>query len=195
VSTAARVGLFGGAFDPPHRAHEALAAAAIDQLRLDRLHICPTGHAWHKARDLLAAEHRVAMTRLAFEDLPRVHVDDREVRRAGPTYTIDTLRELAREYPGAQLFLLMGQDQADSFTAWREWEAIASLAELVVARRGTAGETRTHGLRFTTLDLPIHAESSTDVRKRLTTGQGIAELVHPRVASYIAQHHLYTRPE
>ena len=114
-----RIGLFGGAFDPPHDAHLALARAAIDQLALDRLHVLPTGDAWHKSRPLSPGADRLAMCRLAFADLPRVRVDDRELRRDGATYTIDTLAELHAEEPAAQLFLVIGADQAAAFHRWR----------------------------------------------------------------------------
>ena len=104
-----RVGVFGGAFDPPHIAHVALARAAVEQLQLDELRIFPTGQAWHKAQTLSAPEHRLAMARIAFADVPRAVIDDRELRRPGPTYTIDTLRELMAERPQAQLFLASGR--------------------------------------------------------------------------------------
>jgi len=103
--------MFGGAFDPPHLAHRALAEAALDQLGLDALHMMPTGQAWHKARSLTSAEHRIAMCQLAFDDLPRTRIDTRETTRQGPSYTADTLAELAREYPGATLYLVLGADQ------------------------------------------------------------------------------------
>ncbi len=89
-----RVGMFGGSFDPPHWAHRALAETALGQLALDRLHILPTGQAWHKARALSPAEHRVAMCKLAFGGLLNVNFDEREIHRDGPSYTADTLREL-----------------------------------------------------------------------------------------------------
>lgn len=130
-----RVGLFGGAFDPPHLAHVALAQAAISHLRLDELRILPTGEAWHKARPLSAGSHRLAMARLAFEGLAQVVLDDRELRRAGPSYTVETLRELRAERPDAVLFLVVGADQAQGFDRWREPEAIARLATICVAGR------------------------------------------------------------
>ncbi|RZI77063.1 MAG: nicotinate-nicotinamide nucleotide adenylyltransferase, partial [Rubrivivax sp.] len=86
--------MFGGAFDPPHRAHRALAETALDQLDLDVLHILPTGQAWHKSRTLTPARDRVAMCQLAFGDLPRLVLDEREIHREGPSYTADTLSEL-----------------------------------------------------------------------------------------------------
>ena len=88
-----RIGVFGGAFDPPHQAHVALARAAIEQFELDSLHVIPTGQAWHKARALSTAEHRLAMTKLAFQDEAKVVIDERELQRTGPTFTIDTDRK------------------------------------------------------------------------------------------------------
>ncbi|HEY0825178.1 MAG TPA: nicotinate (nicotinamide) nucleotide adenylyltransferase [Ramlibacter sp.] len=190
-----RVGMFGGAFDPPHRAHVALARAAIGQLGLDRLYVFPTGDAWHKARTLSPAAHRLAMARLAFSALPQVRVDDRELRRTGPTYSVDTLRELHAGHPGAQLHLLMGEDQAASFTTWRDWQEIARLAVLCVAGRGSgegvAALRALPGVRVEAIAMPQMPESATEIRARLTAGQDITELVEPAVASYIESHHLY----
>lgn len=191
----ARVGMFGGAFDPPHRAHVALARVAIDQLPLDLLYVFPTGNAWHKARTLTPAAHRLAMTQLAFAGLPQVRVDDRELKREGATYSVDTLRELQAQHPGARLHLLMGEDQAASFTSWRDWQEIARLAVLCVAGRGTgegvAALRALPGVRLETLQLPQMPESATEIRARLTAGQDITELVEPAVASYIESQDLY----
>ena len=190
-----RVGMFGGAFDPPHRAHVALARAAIRQLALDRLYVFPTGNAWHKARTLSPADHRLAMTKLAFAALPQVQVDDRELRRAGATYSVDTLRELQAEHPGARLHLLMGEDQAASFATWRDWQEVARLAVLCVAGRGSgegvAALRALPGVRLEAIAMPQMPESATEIRARLTAGQDIAELVQPAVASYIESHDLY----
>jgi nicotinate-nucleotide adenylyltransferase len=191
----ARVGMFGGAFDPPHRAHVALARAALQQLALQRLYVFPTGDAWHKPRTLSPAQDRLAMTRLAFADLEGVEVDDRELRRAGATYSIDTLHELQAEHPGAQLFLLIGEDQAAGFTRWHAWQEIVRLAVLCVAARGT-GEGLAQlqalpGARVQVLQWPQMPESATDIRARLTQGQDMAEVVGPAIASYIESHHLY----
>jgi nicotinate-nucleotide adenylyltransferase len=192
-----RLGVFGGAFDPPHVAHVALARAALEQLHLDELRIFPTGQAWHKHQTLTAPEHRLALARIAFGDLPRTVIDDRELRRPGPTYTIDTLRELKGERPEAQLFLVMGEDQAVSLTRWREWDAVLQLAVICVAARaldpasgevapGVPAEAELRLLR-----LPSMPESATEVRGRAALGEGIAHLVPPGVASYIDHHHLY----
>jgi nicotinate-nucleotide adenylyltransferase len=198
VSAARRLGLFGGAFDPPHVAHVALAQAAVSQLALDELRVCPTGRAWHKSRPLSDAHHRLAMAQLAFSEVPRVVVDDRELRREGPTYTIDTLRELHHEHPQDTLVLVIGADQADTFDQWRESDEIARLAIISVAVRpradepaGTVDASRLPGGQWVPISLPPLSVSATDIRARRASGLGIDHLVPASVARYIDQHHLY----
>jgi nicotinate-nucleotide adenylyltransferase len=190
-----RVGMFGGAFDPPHRAHGALARVAVQQLGLDRLYVFPTGNAWHKDRTLTPAHDRLAMARLAFASVGAAQVDDRELRRTGPTYSVDTLLELQAEHPQAQLHLLIGEDQAAGFSRWHAWEDVARLAVLCVAGRGSgaglAALRALPGVRVCELQLPQMPESATEIRSLLTRGQDIADLVEPAVASYIETHHLY----
>ena len=163
------------------------------------LRIFPTGQAWHKAQTLSAPEHRLAMARIAFADVPRTVIDERELRRPGPTYTIDTLRELKIEQPDVQLFLVMGEDQSASLTRWRDWEDILKLAVICVAARPTAmGEDGGQPLqtlppqaRSRQLQLPSMPGSATQVRAQVATGRDIAHLVAPGVARYIEQHNLY----
>lgn len=193
-----RIGVFGGAFDPPHRAHRALVQAALAQLQLDALHIIPTGQAWHKPRSLSAAEHRLAMVRLAFGDLPGVVVDAREIQRSGPSYTVDTLAELHAEHPQAQLFLLMGADQAQALTTWHRWQVLPQLATICVAARGDSigangqfAPSSSLAVPLLQLSMPPLDLSATTVRTRLSQGQNIGTLVTEPVARYIADHHLY----
>ena len=199
-----RVGVFGGAFDPPHDAHVALARAAIDTLALDRLLIIPTGDAWHKSRRLSPAADRLAMCELAFAGLPEVVVDDRELRRDGPTYTIDTLTELRADWPQAELFLQIGAGQAGAFHIWRRAQDIVNLAIISIAARADASgaamqfdiEDPLPGLRappgrVQVLPLPPLPHSATEVRRRAAAGLAIDHLVAPAVAGYIAKHHLY----
>ena len=197
-----RIGVFGGAFDPPHNAHVALARAALAQLGLAELRVFPTGQAWHKARALSRAEDRLAMAELAFADLPGVVVDARETRRDGPTYTLDTLRELRNERPATQLVLLIGADQAAALRSWHGWEEILSIAIVSIAHRAdsTGAADRFDpqnlaplptGSRFESLDLPLMDISATDIRSRAARGADISALVPPAVARYIDQHHLY----
>ncbi|MDO9437468.1 nicotinate (nicotinamide) nucleotide adenylyltransferase [Hydrogenophaga sp.] len=205
-----RVGMFGGAFDPPHWAHRALAETALHQLKLDVLHILPTGHAWHKSRVLSSAADRVAMCELAFGDLPNVQMDQREIHREGPSYTADTLRELQSEYPQAQLFLVLGADQLLSFKNWVRWQEVLELATLAVANRATnigadvpldnATETDLSSvdLPFELLNMPLKNISATAVRARVgqpaQSVDALDVLVPEPVASYISQHHLYQTP-
>lgn len=190
--------MFGGAFDPPHLAHVALARSAISQLGLDELRVFPTGQAWHKSRALTPARHRLALARLAFGDVAGAVVDDRELARSGPTYTVDTLRELRVEYPQAELVLVIGADQAESLHSWRESAEIARLATISIAERarphepaGTFDASHVPGGRWERIDLPSMPFSATLIRQRVAAGQGIDHLVPQAVARYIDQHHLY----
>ena len=201
--------MFGGAFDPPHWAHRTLAEVALSQLGLDVLHILPTGQAWHKARALSAAHHRLAMCQEAFGDLPRVRIDPRETERAGPSYTADTLRELAAEYRGATLYLVLGADQLLAFKGWSRWEEVLRHARLAVANRpihpaADAGSVMAEAdlqgvdVPFQPLDMPLHPTSSTAIRAHLH-GQSrrypdLDVLVPAGVARYISAHHLYETP-
>ena len=197
-----RIGVFGGAFDPPHNAHLALAQTAIHELELDALHVIPTGQAWHKARPLSAPEHRLAMARLAFADLPGVVVDDREIKRAGPTFTIDTLQALQAENPVAQLYLMMGADQFAAFKQWHQWQEIMQIAIICIAARaridwleGQFSTLKQAEKRLLTLHMPEMAVSATQIRQLMAGGLGengaMSDLVPDAVASYIAKHQLY----
>jgi nicotinate-nucleotide adenylyltransferase len=198
-----RLGVYGGAFDPPHLAHHTLAAAAITQLGLNQLRIFPTGQAWHKSYQPTAAEHRVAMARLAFADLARVQVDTRETQRPGATYTIDTLTELRAENPGAELFLLMGSDQFKAFDTWHRWHDIAKIATICIAARAISTSTKDQkdakmqvqtACKMVYIQMPPMTTSATDIRERVRQGLGIDHLVNADIARYIAQYHLYTAP-
>nr|WP_309678190.1 nicotinate (nicotinamide) nucleotide adenylyltransferase [Polaromonas sp.] len=198
-----RIGVFGGAFDPPHNAHLALAQAALTQLALDALHIIPTGQAWHKARALSAAGHRLAMTRLAFEAMPRLVVDERELQRVGPSFTIDTLQSLQAENPQAQLYLIIGADQFAAFKQWHRWQDILRLAIICIAARTQSTPTPAQfdaytgqKDRFTTLQLPLMPVSATQIRQLMASGVASADelthLVPEPVARYISLHQLYS---
>lgn len=197
-----RIGVFGGAFDPPHNAHIALAQAALVQFGLDRLYVVPTGQAWHKARALSAAGHRLAMTRLAFEDMPHVMVDDREIQRAGPTFTIDTLQALQAENPQAQIYLFIGADQFAAFRKWHRWQDILEIAIICIADRTQSVLSQVqfdayagNNDRILKLELPLMPVSATQIRQRIASGgataAAIAQLVPEPVARYIALNQLY----
>jgi nicotinate-nucleotide adenylyltransferase len=193
-----RLGVFGGAFDPPHNAHVALVQAACTQLELDCLLVFPTGHAWHKHRELTSAVHRLAMAQLAFEGVACAQVDARELRRAGPTFTIDTLRELSGQFPQAELFLMLGADQAAALSSWHQAQQLIQIATICIAAR--AGTDCGSGLfdaaplglpRSVQLELPATSISATQVRRLRRDGFGVDHLVPKAVAGYIAAHNLY----
>lgn len=201
-----RLGIFGGAFDPPHLAHVALVKAAIAQLALDQVRVLPTGQAWHKPRDLSPAVHRLAMARLAFQDLPLVRVDEREIQRAGPSYTLDTLHELQAEFPDAQLYLLLGDDQRRSLPAWHGIAEITRIAIICAASRDAAVRSWNEdrhapagpppppdalSARTLSLGMPLMPHSATDIRLLAAAQQSLTGLVPPAVERYIHDHHLY----
>ena len=190
-----RIGILGGAFDPPHKAHVAMAEAAIAQFHLDQLIVIPTGNAWHKPRYLSSGEHRAAMARLAFSHLTQARVDEMELQREGPSYTIDTLRALAGQFDDAQFFLVIGEDQAKALATWREIGEIAQRAIICVAEREMSESSDavapSHDIPTQALKLPHLPHSATQVRARVAQGKAIDALVPPTVALYIQSHHLY----
>ncbi len=189
-----RLGLFGGSFDPVHRAHVELARHALAELQLDRVLWIPAGQPWQKARPMTPAVHREAMLRLALADEPRFAIDRRELERAGPSYTADTVRELRAEHPDAQLFLLIGQDQYAGFHTWQGWPGILQQVVLAVANRPgvpPAVDPAVLRHRHRVVPLPMLDIAATDVRARVARGEGIDHLVPPEVARYIDLQGLY----
>jgi nicotinate-nucleotide adenylyltransferase len=195
MTAARRVGLFGGSFDPVHNAHVVLAKTALDQLALDELRWIPVGKPWQKARRLAPAADREAMVRLAIAGEPRFVLDRIELRRRGPTFTLDTVRELVAAEPGRQWFLILGQDQYASLHTWRDWPALLSLVCLAVANRPGAAiavNPQIAQAEHRVVRLPMMNVSSTEIRRRVAAGEPIADLVPEAVARYIEAHRLYS---
>jgi nicotinate-nucleotide adenylyltransferase len=194
-----RIGVFGGTFDPPHLGHLVLAEWAWARLRLDRVLFVPAGVPPHKrGRRLSDPAHRLAMVRLALRGNPALVVSDLEARRAGPSFTVDTLRALHARHPGARLFLLMGADSLADFPTWRDPAAIGRLATLVVAARPArpGGRSRSPGSgspRVVYLDNPLVDISSSALRARARSRLPLRYLVPDPVAAYIARHGLYRK--
>ncbi len=194
VVAARRVGLFGGSFDPVHRAHLALAHEAMHSLRLDEVRWVPAGQPWQKARTITPALHREHMLQLALAGEPRFLIDRIELLRTGPSYTLDTVRALSSAEPEAQWFLLIGADQYANLHTWTDWRELLARVVLAVANRPGAvppvdAEVLRHPHR--TVPLAMLDISSTQVRQRVAAGQDISQLVPPEVARYIDQHRLY----
>lgn len=170
-----RIGIFGGTFDPPHIGHLVVAQDVWERLELDRLIVIPAGHPPHREA-VLGAEERLALVRRAFDDDDRIQVSDIEVRRNGPSWTVDTLEWARREMNPDTLFLIVGADQLRSFHGWKEPERILSLARLAVMTRPgeEMGETDVpcDVVEVTRVEL-----SSTRIRKRLEEGESIRYMV------------------
>lgn len=187
-----RIGLFGGTFDPPHLGHLALAECARDQLGLESVIFVPAGTPPHKRRaGRSSALRRVAMTRLAVRGNRAFRVSVMEVRRRGPSFTVDTLRELGQRLPGSRLYLLMGADSLADFVNWHQPREILRRATLVVAARpGVRGRS---GPRRGVVWLENFAVdiSSSAIRARARAGRSIRYLVPEAVARFITRHHVY----
>lgn len=194
-----RVGIVGGTFDPIHLGHVAMAEGAADCVPLDRVLLVPVARPPHRGPAAAPARDRLEMTRIAVAGHPRLEVSDVEVRRPGPSYTVDTLRELASERPGDELHLVLGWDAARDIGAWRDPAEVMRLARLVVVPRpglppprpgdlAAAGidPERTLLCAVTTPDL-----ESRDIRRMLGRGEGLAGLLHPGVEAYLRARRLY----
>lgn len=199
---------FGGAFDPPHQAHVALAQAAVQQLDLACLHIVPTGMAWHKTRQLSPPEHRLTMTRLAFADVPKTRIETLELEQSGPSYTVDTVHTLQRAHPEAtRWWVVIGQDQAERLHTWHQIEQLCRAVTWAIALRSECGaasaaqaaldviaavQARLPEAQCVSIHMPAHDISSTRLRQQLAqTGTAPLEHLPTAVAAYIQTHQLY----
>lgn len=192
------IGIYGGAFDPPHRAHINLAESALAQFKFDQMHVIPTGDAVHKRRHLSPAVHRIEMTKLAFNGVTKTVIDEREVNRGGASYTIDTLLELRALYPKSKFTLIIGQDQLMVFHTWHRYEEILKLATLaVVVRSGGAAASAAEAaspIPHTVISFVPRLVSSSDIRQMIRTKEldaVFATKMKPSVLAYIHEHSLY----
>lgn len=196
-----KIGVFGGTFNPVHNGHVHLAQAYRRALGLHLVLFIPTNLPPHKeAQGVAAPAHRLAMCRLALDGQPGMAVSDLEIVRAGRSYTVDTLRALARLYPGDTLYFLMGADMFLTVQEWNGFEDIARLAVLCTASRHEgempglrrhARTLETHGARCHIERIPVLDISSTQVRDAVAAGGDCGALVPVRVAGYINRHGLY----
>jgi nicotinate-nucleotide adenylyltransferase len=197
------VGILGGTFNPPHLGHLVCAQEAYRELELERVILIPASIPPHKpVEDEPGAEHRLELCRLAVQDDERFEVADLELRRDGPSYTVDTLEVLKSEAPNTELFLILGGDIAAGLPSWHRVQRVLELATPAIAkRRGTARTAVEEALgavpggdqaRF--FEMPRMGVSSTMIRRRVAAGQPIRYLVPDRVVEYIQRHDLYGGP-
>lgn len=196
-----KIGIMGGTFDPIHNGHLVAASEAAYRFDLDKVIFVPTGQPWQKAdRTVTDAEHRYLMTMVATASNPRFTVSRVDIEREGPTYTIDTLRDIRQFYPDAELYFVTGADALASIMSWREWEEMLEMAHFVgVTRPGypltrdMVPEDQRDNIEL--IDIPAMAISSTDCRERASSGVPVWYLVPDGVVQYIAKNHLYSPNE
>ncbi len=181
-----RIAIFGGTFDPVHVGHVALVVAMQEANKLDSIFLIPANCNPHKQKNsCTSGKLRLAMLKRAFRDLPYCHVLKIELEREGPSYTIDTIRELKAKQlilPDDSLFLIVGEDQLAGFSSWKEADSILKEAKLLVASRGTSDI----GVKT-----PNFEVSATDIRSRLKKNQYCRHLLDNQVFNYIKRHKLY----
>lgn len=194
-----RLGVMGGTFDPIHNGHLLTAEEAAVQFGLDEVVFVPTGHPWMKEqKEVSAPEHRYLMSVIATASNPRFSVSRIEIDRAGPTYTVDTLRELkGLDGDAVDLFFVTGADAMLEILQWKDPEEILALAHFIAATRPGYDLTRfeaeapTRHPNVSVMNIPALAISSTDIRKRVGEGRPIRYMVPEGVKSYIEKAGLY----
>jgi nicotinate-nucleotide adenylyltransferase len=195
-----RIGILGGTFNPPHLGHLVVAQEAYRELGLDQVVLIPAGIPPHKpVDDEPGPEHRLELCRLAVGGDERFAVSDLELRRDGPSFTVDTLDTLRSQSPSDDLFLILGGDIAAGLPKWHQPERVLELATVAIAkRRGTAKAAVDDALaqlkggeRARFFQMPRIGISSTMVRRRVRAGQPIRYFVPDGVAHYISRHGLY----
>jgi nicotinate-nucleotide adenylyltransferase len=193
-----RVGIMGGTFDPIHHGHLVAASEVADRFALDEVVFVPTGHPWQKGDVAVSpAEDRYLMTVIATASNPRFTVSRVDIDREGPTYTVDTLRDLREIYSGAELFFITGADALERILSWKDADLMFTLAHFIGVTRPGFDLTDDH-LPDDTVSLvkvPAMAISSTACRARVAEGKPVWYLVPDGVVQYIAKRNLYRSPQ
>ena len=191
---ARRVGVMGGTFDPIHHGHLVAANEVAERFALDEVVFVPTGQPWQKGSAASPAEDRYLMTVIATASNPRFTVSRVDIDRGGPTYTVDTLRDLRREYGGdVELYFITGADALERILTWKDADEVFGLAHFVaVTRPGfTLSDAHLPAETVSLVQVPAMAISSSDCRARVAVGKPIWYLVPDGVVQYIAKRHLY----
>ena len=194
-----RLGMLGGTFDPFHFGHLAAADAAIDCAELDRVIFIPAAQPPHRPPATASPQQRLEMCRLGIEGEPRFEVSEVELKREGPSYTVDTLEEMQRAQPADELFLILGWDAARLFSTWHRPDEVRGLATIVVVARPGSAAPREEDLKGVGLDkakviLCLRTTpdvSASEIRRAAAAGEPITGKVPQAVERYIASHRLY----
>lgn len=190
-----RIGLLGGTFDPPHYGHLAAAVNVRHALDLDEVLLVVAGSPWQKegTRPISPAGDRLAMVEAAVADVPGLVVSDIEVRRAGPSYTIDTVHELLRAIPGAEVYLILGADAAALITTWERYEELVRVCHPVVVGRPGSHEELPPVAEWIRVEVPHLDISSTDLRDRFVDGRPLEFLLPAATIRVAHERGLYGR--
>lgn len=193
---AERIGIFGGTFDPPHIGHLVAALEVRDALDLDRMVLVPANVPWQKVgtRDITAASIRLELTRAAIEGLTGLEVSDREIRRGGDSFSVDTVEELLAEDPTRQVFVVVGADTEALLDTWERIGDLRAQATVVVVSRGADQLPTGPGAPVERVVIPRLDVSSTELRSRVADDRSIAVLVPPAVQVIVEARRLYRVP-
>jgi nicotinate-nucleotide adenylyltransferase len=190
-----RIGIMGGTFDPIHHGHLVAASEVTDRFGLDEVVFVPTGVPWQKGDVIVSpAEDRYLMTVIATASNPRFQVSRVDIDRTGPTYTVDTLRDLRAEYgPKTQLFFITGADALEKILSWKDTDQMFELAHFVGVTRPGFELSAAHlpAETISLVEVPAMAISSTNCRERVAAGKPVWYLVPDGVVQYIAKRGLY----
>lgn len=190
-----RIGIMGGTFDPIHHGHLVAASEVADRFTLDEVVFVPTGQPWQKLDEAVSSpEDRYLMTVIATASNPRFQVSRADIDRGGPTYTVDTLRDLHAQYgPKVQLFFITGADALEKILSWKDVDQMFELAHFIgVTRPGfELSDAHLPADTVSLIQVPAMAISSTDCRRRVARGEPIWYLMPDGVVQYIAKRRLY----
>jgi len=190
-----KVGIMGGTFDPIHHGHLVAASEVAALFGLDEVVFVPTGEPWQKTgRRVSPAEHRYLMAVIATASNPRFWVSRVDIERSGPTYSVDTIRDVAAQRPGDELYFITGADALGQILSWKDAEQALRLAHFIGVTRPGYELTDAHlpTDAVTLVDVPAMAISSSAVRERVVKGQPVWYLVPDGVVQYINKHNLYS---
>jgi nicotinate-nucleotide adenylyltransferase len=188
-----RIGIFGGTFDPVHRGHLEVAQKARAQFSLDKVIFVPACQPPHKQKIpvLTPAQDRFEMVRRALEDESGLEISDCELQRGGLSYTIETILGFEKEYPGAELFLILGRDALDGIDTWHRADELKKKVRFLVARRETDKTPEVQGARVDWVGMPLCPVSASGIRDAIKQGKSSGDQLLPKVQRYIREHNLY----
>ena len=190
-----KIGILGGTFDPIHHGHLQLAQYARTQYSLDKVVFVPAYQSPHKQalRFPTSAEDRYEMVRLAIEGEPFFEISDCEIKRAGVSYTFDTLAEFEKQYPRAEFFLILGKDAFEGIDTWHRASELKKKIRFLVAKRGPGEICAPEGARVEWIQMPLSPISASGIREAIKQGRNVDDYLPPKVFQFIQAHALYRK--